>query len=99
MVLQTRKALEEYGGKVTSEVRGKIESALSNLEVDHQGRGQGRHPGRHERAGEGQHGAGQGHVRGCGQEGLIHGRDQARGRRGPSGKDDVIDAEFKVKDE
>jgi len=32
MVLQTRKSLEEHGGKVSSEARGKIESALSNLE-------------------------------------------------------------------
>ena len=31
-VIQTRKALEEHGGKVSPEVRGKIESALSNLE-------------------------------------------------------------------
>jgi molecular chaperone DnaK len=31
-VIQTRKTLEEHGGKVTADVRGKIESALSNLE-------------------------------------------------------------------
>jgi molecular chaperone DnaK len=33
VVLQTRKALEEHGGKVSPEVRGKIESALSTLET------------------------------------------------------------------
>ncbi len=33
MVFQVRKQLEEYGSKVTPEVRGKIESALSNLEA------------------------------------------------------------------
>ncbi len=32
MVHQTRKALDEHGDKVSSEVRGKIESAVSNLE-------------------------------------------------------------------
>ncbi len=32
MLIQTRKALEEHGGKVSPEVRGRIESALSNLE-------------------------------------------------------------------
>ncbi|MFM9996257.1 MAG: molecular chaperone DnaK [Phycisphaerales bacterium] len=32
VVIQTRKALEEHGGKVAPEVRGRIESALSNLE-------------------------------------------------------------------
>jgi molecular chaperone DnaK len=32
LVLQTRRALEEHGGKVTPEIRGKVESALSNLE-------------------------------------------------------------------
>jgi molecular chaperone DnaK len=32
LVVQTRRALEEHGGKVTPEVRAKVESALSNLE-------------------------------------------------------------------
>jgi molecular chaperone DnaK len=32
LVYTTRKSLEEHGGKVSSEVRGNIESALSNLE-------------------------------------------------------------------
>jgi len=32
MVHQTRKSLDEHGDKVSSEVRGKIESALSNVE-------------------------------------------------------------------
>lgn len=32
IVFQTRKQLEEFGDKVTPDVRGKIESALSNLE-------------------------------------------------------------------
>lgn len=32
MVYQTRKSLDEHGDKVSSEVRGKIESALSNVE-------------------------------------------------------------------
>ena len=31
-VIQTRKSLEEHGGKVSAEIRGKIESAVSNLE-------------------------------------------------------------------
>ncbi len=31
-VLQTRKALEEHGGKVTPEIRGQIESAISSVE-------------------------------------------------------------------
>ncbi len=33
MVLQTRKALEEHGGKVSPDARGKIEAALSSLET------------------------------------------------------------------
>jgi molecular chaperone DnaK len=32
LVIQTRRALEEHGGKVSAEVRGKVESAISNLE-------------------------------------------------------------------
>ena len=31
-VIPTRKSLEEHGGKVSAEIRGKIESAVSNLE-------------------------------------------------------------------
>jgi molecular chaperone DnaK len=31
-IFQTRKALEEHGGKVSQEVRGRVEGALSNLE-------------------------------------------------------------------
>ena len=33
VVIQTRKALEEHGGKVSPEVRGNIESAISTLET------------------------------------------------------------------
>ena len=33
MVIQSRKALEEHGGKVTSEVRARLESAISSLET------------------------------------------------------------------
>ncbi|CAN0576933.1 unnamed protein product [Laminaria digitata] len=32
MIAQTRKSLEEHGDKVSGEVRGKIESAISDLE-------------------------------------------------------------------
>ena len=32
IVVQTRRSLEEHGEKVTPDVRGKVESALSNLE-------------------------------------------------------------------
>ena len=37
VVIQTRKALEEHGGKVSAEVRGKIESAMSNVETQLKG--------------------------------------------------------------
>ncbi len=33
VIIQTRKALEEHGGKVSPEVRGRVESAISNLEA------------------------------------------------------------------
>jgi molecular chaperone DnaK len=32
-VIQTRRALDEHGGKVSPDVRGSVESALSNLET------------------------------------------------------------------
>ncbi|MFO0830544.1 MAG: molecular chaperone DnaK [Phycisphaerales bacterium] len=37
MLLSTRKSLEEHGGRVSQEVRGKIESAMSDLETQLKG--------------------------------------------------------------
>jgi molecular chaperone DnaK len=109
MVIQTRKTLEEHGGKVTADVRGKIESALSNLEAkikldDKQALQAAMNElekasmelGKilyEEAAKKGQPGAGPG----GGAEPKPSGGGGGGG--GAGGKDDVIDAEYKVKDE
>jgi molecular chaperone DnaK len=97
MVIQTRKALEEHGGKVTAETRGKIESALSNLE--------GKIKGDDKAAIE----AGIRELESASMElgKAVYEQASAQGAAGGAGAagggekkdDDVIDAEFKVKEE
>ncbi|CAN5731222.1 molecular chaperone DnaK [soil metagenome] len=106
MMLQTRKALEEHGGKVGPEARGKIEGALSALETaiksdekapieralkeletaSHE-LGKAVYEATANAAPTGGAGAGGGETAG------------ATAGAGASKKDDVIDAEFEVKDE
>ncbi|NUQ67236.1 MAG: molecular chaperone DnaK [Phycisphaerales bacterium] len=97
-LLQTRKALEEHGGKVGADVRGKIESALSNLEA--------RLKSDDKAAIE----AAMSELERASQElGKIMYEEAAKTAGGtPAGeaasgddakKDDVIDAEFKVKED
>ncbi|MBL9031745.1 MAG: molecular chaperone DnaK [Phycisphaerae bacterium] len=99
MVISTRKALEEHGGKVSPDARGRIESALSNLEDKIKGE---------ERAaiesavkelekvsqelGKAVYEASAGKQPGTGSAGAAPGGE-------PKKDDDVIDAEYKVKDE
>jgi len=99
LLIQTRKHLEEHGGKVTAEVRGQVESACSNLEArlksDDQDAIQ----------------AAMNELEKASMElGKViyeemNKKNQAGAAPGPSAsdaggkKDDVIDAEFKVKDE
>ncbi len=97
VVIQTRKTLEEHGGKVTADIRGKIESALSNLEgkikTDDKAAIQAAMT-ELEKASMGL--------------GKILYEEQSKKTATPGaggeakpegGKDDVIDAEYKVKDE
>jgi molecular chaperone DnaK len=100
VLLQTRKALEEHGGKVSPEIRGKVESALTNLE--------GKIKGDDKAAIE----AALNELEKSSMElGKIMYEEAAK--KGPptseaepkatgstsGGKDDVIDAEFKVKED
>jgi molecular chaperone DnaK len=102
MVIQTRRTLEEHGGKVTAEVRGKIESALSNLE--------GKIKSDDKQAIQ----AGMTELEKASMElgkilyeeaskkgapGAASGGAAEPKAGGGGGKDDVIDAEYKVKDE
>ncbi len=105
MVIQTRKALEEHGAKVSSDVRGRIESAISNLEdklktdekapieaavreLETASMELGKVIYEAEAA------------KGGKPSGATSSPDQAGGESGGSGGggDDVVDAEFKVKD-
>jgi molecular chaperone DnaK len=99
IVIQTRKALEEHGGKVTQEVRGRIESALSNVEA--------RLKGEDKQALQ----AALKELENASMElgKVIYEAETAKAKAGggetqsaagaSSGKDDVIDADFKVKDQ
>ncbi|MDX2131562.1 MAG: molecular chaperone DnaK [Planctomycetota bacterium] len=103
MLIQTRKALEEHGGKVSQEVRGKIESAMSNLESKIKGddknaldiavkelENASMELGKVIYEAEAAKNAG----------GASGGAPSGGGAGGAAGgKDDVIDADFKVKDE
>jgi molecular chaperone DnaK len=102
MVHQTRRSLEEHGAKVSPETRGRIESALSNLEDKLKGddkaaieaaakelENASMELGKavYEETARKSGGAGAGAPSG----------DGARGAQTKAG-DDVIDAEFEVKD-
>jgi len=105
LVHSTRKSLEEHGAKVSSEVRGRIESAISNLEDKLKGEEKvaidaavkelenaSMELGKimYEEAAKKTGGTGNADGTGAGSAS----GEQAKA----SGKDDVIDAEFEVKD-
>ncbi len=94
-VIQTRKALEEHGGKVSAETRGAVESAISNLEAKIKGDDKP---------------AIEAAMKELEKAGMELGKvvyeqaakEQPQAEPKPSGgggKDDVIDAEFKVKED
>ncbi len=93
MVIQTRKALEDHGGKVSAEVRGKVESAISNLE------------GKLKTDDKAAIQAAVNELEKSSMElGKVMYESAKSGGSAPGGdsggkKDDVIDAEYKVKDE
>ena len=110
-VLSTRKALEEHGGKVSAEVRSKIESAASNLESAIKGEDKsaieramkeletasmelGKAVYEATNAAGGATGGAAGGAPGAAAGATAGGSGDASGK-----KDDVIDAEFEVKDE
>src|SRR5690606_21027422 len=103
MVHQTRKSLEEHGEKVSGDVRGRIEGALSNVEDKLKGddksaieaalkelESSAMELGRVIYEAEAAKGAG---------AGAAGGAEAAAGEAGGAGEDDVIDAEYEVKEE
>src|SRR5207237_7087099 len=106
-LIQTRRSLEEHGGKVSPDVRGRIESALSTLESNLKGEDKAAIEAAmkelekasmelgkvvYEEAAKKAQAAG-GAPGGEGDEA------GAQGKKGGGGGDDVIDAEFKAKEE
>src|SRR4051812_12850904 len=106
-VIQTRKALEEHGGKVSAEVRGRIESALSNLEDKIKGDDKAAIEAAMSELDKAAMELGKviyEESRKAGAAGgATPGAEPGRGAEGAAGgggkPDDVIDAEYKVKDE
>jgi len=97
-VLSTRKALEEHGGKVSAEIRGQIESAASNLESAL--KGEDKEP--IERALKELEKASMelGKVVYEAEANKAKAGSESEPKpAGEAGKDDVIDAEFKVKED
>jgi molecular chaperone DnaK len=99
MVIQTRKQLEEHGGKVTADIRGKIESALSNLEgkikTDDKDAIQAAMNELEKAAME----LGKVLYEEAAKKGAAPNGDAGAAGGATPPKDDVIDAEYKVKDE
>ena len=102
ILIQTRKSLEEYGGKVSPEVRGKVESALSNLESKLKADDKAAIEAAMKELDTASMELGKVMYEEASKKGATPGADAAAGATpgdGAAKKDDVIDAEFKVKDE
>jgi len=102
ILIQTRKSLEEYGGKVSPEVRGKVESALSNLESKLKADDKAAIEAAMKELDTASMELGKVMYEEASKKGAAPGADAAAGATpgdGGAKKDDVIDAEFKVKDE
>ncbi|MFO0826654.1 MAG: molecular chaperone DnaK [Phycisphaerales bacterium] len=98
LVYQTKKALSEHGGKISAESRGKIEAAVAQLETAVKGdsktaieAGMKQVQEVSVELGKAVYEASQPGAGGAGAAGATGGGDQKK-------KDDVIDAEFEVKD-
>ena len=99
-IIQTRKALEEHGGKVSSEIRGKIESAMSNLESTIKGEDKAAIEAAMSELEKASMELGKViyEEESKKQQAGAPGTESSTTETKPGGKDDVIDAEYKVKD-
>ncbi len=93
VVIQTRKALEEHGGKVGADVRGRIEAALSSVEAKIKGDDKAALDAAMKELEKASMELGK-----VMYEQAKAGAPNAEAKPGGK-KDDVIDAEYKVKDE
>ena len=99
MVIQTRKALEEHGGKVSPEVRGKVESSLSNLEQRIKGDDKAAIEAAMKELESSSMELGKIVYEEATKKQSAQPGSEAEPKASNAAKDDVIDAEFKVKDE
>ena len=91
----TRKSLEEHGGKISAEARGKIEAAVSNLETVLKGEDKAAMTAALKTLNDASAELGKA-VYEAASKGAAAGAETAGTKSG--GKDDVIDAEYEVKD-
>ena len=89
----TRKSLEEHGGKISAEARGKIESALSNLETALKGEDKAAMQAAMKTLNDASAELGKAVY-----EATSKTTGAETGGAKPASKDDVIDAEYEVKD-
>ena len=101
MVFQTRKALEEHGEKVSPEIRGQIESALSNLEDKIKGDDKAAIEAAISELEKSSIELGKAvyESEAAAQGGAPGGATAEDGAGTSDGSDDVVDAEFTVKDD
>jgi molecular chaperone DnaK len=93
----TRKSLEEHGGKISAEARGKVESALTNLETALKGEDKAAMEAALKNLNDSSMELGKA-VYEATQASQAGGAKPEAGGAKAGGKDDVIDAEYEVKD-
>jgi molecular chaperone DnaK len=93
----TRKSLEEHGGKISAEARGKVESAITNLETALKGEDKAAIQAALKNLNDSSMELGKA-VYEATQASQAAGAKPEAGGTKPAGKDDVIDAEYEVKD-
>ncbi len=101
MVLQARKSLEEHGGKISPENRGQIESAISNLETALKGDDKDAIERTMKELEKSSMELGKAVYEATAAQQAQGAGAAPAGSAGPAGngKDDVIDAEFEVKED
>ncbi len=98
-LIQTRKALEEHGGKVSAETRGAVESAASNLEAKLKGDDKAAIESAQKELEKASMELGKVVYEAANKQAAGNPTAEAKPTGESGTKDDVIDAEFKVKDE
>jgi molecular chaperone DnaK len=99
LISQTRQALEEHGDKVSGDIRSKIESAVSNLEDKLKGDDKAPIEAAINELQQASMELGKVVYEATAAQQAAGGAQPDSGTESASGGDDVIDAEFEVKDD